>query len=116
MKPGAANERSESSMNEKAWSVNIVIDEQKSEEAGIQTRARALLRASDRTTFVGVGRARRNPRHTDVLEVSEDMAAARALADLSHQLFEAAAEREGVTRSVLHSARLADFRRPGSSA
>ncbi|MGY4784357.1 dsRBD fold-containing protein [Rhodococcus opacus] len=103
-------------MNEKTWSVNIVIDEHKSDEAGIQTRARALLRASDRATFVGVGLARRNPRYTDIPEVSEDMSAARALADLSHQLYEAAAEREGVTRSVLRSVRPADFRGPGSSA
>ncbi|MFD9667290.1 dsRBD fold-containing protein [Rhodococcus sp. NPDC059968] len=102
-------------MNEKTWSVDIVIDEHKSDETGTETRARALLRASDRTTFVAVGLARRNPRHTDVSEVSEDMAVARALADLSHQLYEAAAEREGVTRSVLSSARLADFGRPGSS-
>ncbi|MFD9669735.1 DUF1876 domain-containing protein [Rhodococcus sp. NPDC059968] len=103
-------------MNEKTWSVNIVIDEHKSGETGAQTRARALLRASDRTTFVGTGLARRNPQHTDVPEVSEDMAAARALADLSHQLYEAAAEREAVTRSALNSARTTDFGRPGSSA
>ncbi|MFC9841066.1 dsRBD fold-containing protein [Rhodococcus sp. NPDC127530] len=102
-------------MNEKTWLVNIVIDEHQSEDAGIQMRARALLRASDRTTFVGVGLARRNPLHTDVPKVSEDMATARALADLSHQLYEAAAEQEGVTRSVLHSARVADLHRPRSS-
>ncbi|BAH48334.1 dsRBD fold-containing protein [Rhodococcus opacus] len=103
-------------MNEKTWSVNIVIDEHKSAETGAQTRARARLRTSGRAAFVGTGLARRNPHHTDVPEVSDDMAAARALADLSHQLYEAAAQREAVTRSALTSARAADFGRRRSSA
>ncbi|AWK76635.1 hypothetical protein CBI38_31005 (plasmid) [Rhodococcus oxybenzonivorans] len=96
-------------MNEKTWSVTIVIDDYKSAETGAQTRARARLRTSGRAAFVGTGLARRNPHHTDVPEVSDDMAAARALADLSHQLYEAAAQREAVTRSALTSARAADF-------
>ncbi|MFV9454377.1 dsRBD fold-containing protein [Rhodococcus sp. NM-2] len=103
-------------MNQKTWSVNIVIDEHKSAETGAQTRASARLRTSGRAAFVGTGLARRNPRHTDVPEVSDDMAAARALADLSHQLYEAAAQREAVTRSALTSARAADFGRRRSSA
>lgn len=103
-------------VNEKTWSVTIVIDDYKSAETGAQTRARARLRTSDRATFVGTGLARRNPHHTDVPEVSDDMAAARALADLSHQLYEAAAQREAVTRSALTSARTADFGRRRSSA
>jgi hypothetical protein len=96
--------------------VNIVIDEHKSAETGAQTRARARLRTSVRAAFVGTGLDRRTPRHSDVPEVSDDMAAARALADLSHQLYEAAAQREAVTRSALTSARAADFGRRRSSA
>lgn len=117
MRPRRQNTKgSASTVNEKTWSVNIVIDEHKSAETGAQTRARARLRTSGRAAFVGTGLARRNPRHTDVPEVSDDMAAARALADLSHQLYEAAAQREAVTRSALTSARAADFGRRRSSA
>lgn len=103
-------------MNQKTWSVTIVIDDYKSAETGAQTRARARLRTSGPATFVGTGLARRNPHHTDVPEVSDDMAAARALADLSHQLYEAAAQREAVTRSALTSARAADVPRPEPAA
>jgi len=103
-------------MNEKTWSVKIVIDEHKSDETGTKTRARALLRVSGRTTFVGTGLARRIPQHIDVSEVTEGMAAARALADLSHQLHEAAAKREAATRSVLNSARIAEVAVPRPEA
>ncbi|UNN04946.1 dsRBD fold-containing protein [Rhodococcus opacus] len=107
---------SASTVNQKTWSVNIVIDDHKSAETGAQTRASARLHTNGRATFVGTGLARRNSHHTDVPEVSDDMAAARALADLSHQLYEAAAQREAVTRNALTSARSADFGRRRSSA
>ncbi|PQP15048.1 dsRBD fold-containing protein [Rhodococcus opacus] len=92
-------------MSEKTWSVKIVIDEHKSDETGTKTRARALLRVSGRTTFLGTGLARRIPQHTDVTEVTVGMAAA-------HQLHEAAAKREAATRSVLNSARIAEVAVP----
>jgi hypothetical protein len=43
--------------------------------------------------FIARGRARRNPRDPNVPVVGEELAAARALSDLSHQLLHAAAER-----------------------
>jgi hypothetical protein len=43
--------------------------------------------------FAGVGQARRAPEDPTVPVVGEELAAARALADLSHKLIEAATER-----------------------
>lgn len=43
-------------------------------------------------TFVGTGYARRNPTDQNMPMVGEELAASRALADLSHQLLDAAAE------------------------
>ncbi|MFZ2176373.1 MAG: dsRBD fold-containing protein [Rhodococcus sp. (in: high G+C Gram-positive bacteria)] len=90
-------------MKEKKWTVDIVIDEHESEEHGSRTRAEARLRTHDATTFVGTGLARRNPKDTEVPEIGDELAAARALADLSHQLIETtAADLEAVTRETIH--------------
>jgi hypothetical protein len=42
--------------------------------------------------FTGFGRARRNPADPNLPMVGEELAAARALSDLTHKLVEAAAE------------------------
>lgn len=42
--------------------------------------------------FTGSGRARRNPADPNVPVVGEELAAARALTDISHKLVDAAAE------------------------
>ncbi|MBO0731263.1 MAG: DUF1876 family protein [Acidimicrobiaceae bacterium] len=42
--------------------------------------------------FIGFGRARRNPADPNLPMVGEELAAARALSDLTHKLVEAAAE------------------------
>jgi hypothetical protein len=55
------------------------------------TRADAIVRIGDRV-FRGYGRARRNPKDPDVPRIGEELATARALADLSHQLVHAAAD------------------------
>lgn len=73
-------------MQEKGWSVNIVIDEHEG-----QTRAKAQLHGEDRSDLVGVGLARLNPADSDVPEIGDELATARALADLAHQLIEATA-------------------------
>ncbi|HEY5858575.1 MAG TPA: DUF1876 domain-containing protein [Aldersonia sp.] len=75
----------------KKWSVEIVIDEHEAEEtgAGSRTRAEARLHSGDVTALVGVGLARRNPGDTEVPEIGDELAVARALADLAHQLIEA---------------------------
>ncbi|OQO94154.1 DUF1876 domain-containing protein [Saccharomonospora piscinae] len=83
------------------WTMNIVIDEHDG-----QTRAEALLRHGDGTTRTGTGLARRNPRDTDVPEIGDELAVARALADLSHQLLESTAtDIEAVTHRPAHLAR-----------
>jgi hypothetical protein len=66
--------------------VQITLDEDEE-----HTEARATLRLRDRD-FVANGRARRNPRDPNVPVVGEELAVARALSDLSHQLLAAAAE------------------------
>jgi Domain of unknown function (DUF1876) len=62
------------------------------------TEARASLTIRG-TTFVSAGRARRNPADPNMPMVGEELAAARALSDLAHQLVDAVtetiSEREG---------------------
>ncbi len=55
------------------------------------TEARASLSIRG-TTFVATGRAKRRLVDPKLPVVGEELAAARALSDLSHQLLEAAAE------------------------
>ena len=75
-------------MNEaKQWRVDIFIDEHDE-----RTRARARLHNPDDTKLVGVGLARLNPTDTNVPEIGDELAAARALSDLAHQLLDATAK------------------------
>ena len=57
-----------------------------------EARASVVIRGA---TFTGFGRARRNPNDFNVPMIGEELAAARALADLSHRLVDAAAETIG---------------------
>ena len=85
-------------MAEKNWSVNIVIDEHEG-----QTRATAQLSAEGRE-LSGLGLARLNPADADVPLIGDELAAARALADLAHQLIEATAA--DIEKSTHNPARL----------
>jgi hypothetical protein len=77
----------------KKWTVELHIDEHES-----RTRAEARLHTADRTHLVGVGTARLNPADRNVPEIGDELAASRALADLAHQLLDAAAnDIEGIT-------------------
>lgn len=67
------------------WSIEVLIEEDQSE-----TEAKALLRVGDRE-LAGWGRARRNPLDPDRPRVGKELAAARALSELSHKLVDAAA-------------------------
>jgi hypothetical protein len=69
----------------KVWTIELVID-----ESADVTEAKALLSVNGRE-LGGWGRARRAPQDPDRPRIGEELAAARALADLSHQLVEAAA-------------------------
>ncbi len=70
----------------KVWSVEILIG-----EGSEETEAEAVVHLGERR-FAGWGRARRNPVDPQVPRVGEELASARALADLAHKLFEAAVE------------------------
>jgi hypothetical protein len=69
------------------WTVQVTFSEDED-----KTRADAVL-AGAPADLRGWGRARRNPVDPDMPTVGEEIAAARALADLSHHLLEEAAHR-----------------------
>jgi hypothetical protein len=72
---------------QQSWAVKISFTEE-----GDRTRADAILELASQK-FHGFGQARRAPQDPSVPVVGQDLAAARALSHLSHQLLEAAAER-----------------------
>ena len=74
-------------MADQLWRVEITFT-----EADERTRADAILELASQR-FHGFGQARRAPNDPNVPVVGQDLAAARALSDLSHQLVHAAAER-----------------------
>jgi nicotinamide mononucleotide adenylyltransferase len=69
------------------WTVTIELDEHDG-----HTRAVARLRSRDTEGTVGVGLARLNPADRDVPEIGAEIAAARALSELSRRLLHLAAE------------------------
>lgn len=82
----------------KRWRVDIQIDEHEG-----TTRALAQLHNLDETGLVGVGLARLNPADRDVPEIGDELAVARALSHLSHQLLDATAgDIEQITHQPVH--------------
>ncbi|HEX7659216.1 MAG TPA: DUF1876 domain-containing protein [Pseudonocardiaceae bacterium] len=85
-------------MHTEQWNVDIYLDEHDG-----KTRAQARLHNPDETGLVGTGLARRNPTDTSVPEIGDELAVARALSDLAHQLVDAAArDIEGITHQKSH--------------
>ena len=74
-------------MEEHTWSVQITIDEHDD-----KTRALARLHTRDDTKLTGVGLARKSPEDPMVPEIGDELAVARALSDLAHQLLECSAQ------------------------
>ena len=74
-------------MTDQIWHMSITFTEDDE-----RTRADAVLELTGRR-FHGWGRAKRSPDDPSVPVVGEELAAARALSDLSHQLLHAAADR-----------------------
>jgi hypothetical protein len=74
-------------MTDQSWQVDIAFTEEDD-----RTRADAILELASQR-FHGFGQARRAPKDPSVPVIGQDLAAARALSDLSHQLVHAAAER-----------------------
>lgn len=84
-------------LHARKWHVEIYLDEHDDD-----TRAEARLATKEAMT-IGRGRARRNPHDSNVPEIGDELAAARALADLSHQLLDAAVQDiEDVTHRPAH--------------
>jgi hypothetical protein len=79
----------------KRWTVEIFLD-----EYGRHTDAVARLHTRDAQPISGTGRALRNPADPVIPEIGDEVAAARALADLAHRLLDAAiADIEAVSAS-----------------
>jgi hypothetical protein len=74
-------------MSDQMWRVNIAFTEEAQ-----RTRADAILELASQR-FHGFGLAKRAPEDPNVPVIGQDLAAARALSDLSHQLLHAAAGR-----------------------
>jgi hypothetical protein len=74
-------------MTEKVWTVNVVLTEE-----GDRTRADAIIEGAE-DEVRGFGRAKRAPEDPNVPVIGDELAAARALSDLSHKLLDAAASR-----------------------
>lgn len=79
----------------KQWTVDIYLSEKAADDfeggATVRTHAEARLRTGDATALRGVGDARKHPADPDVPEIGDELAAARALSDLAHQLLHVAA-------------------------
>lgn len=74
-------------MSDHIWQVGVTFTEDDK-----RTRADAILELSGQR-FHGWGQAKRSPGDPNVPVVGEELAAARALSDLGHQLLGAAADR-----------------------
>ena len=74
-------------MADQMWDVQIAFTEEAE-----RTRADAILELASQR-FHGFGLAKRAPTDPSVPVIGQDLAAARALSDLSHQLLQAAAQR-----------------------
>jgi Domain of unknown function (DUF1876) len=73
----------EVAMHTKKWQVEVFLYED-----GPQTRAEAVLHADDETQMRHEGLARRNPVDADVPAIGDELATARALSGLAHDLLE----------------------------
>ena len=73
-------------MATKTWLVQVNLDEE-----GDDTRADATLQLENKMEMRGSGFSRRNPHDESEPRIGDELAAARALSDLAHQLLAAAA-------------------------
>jgi hypothetical protein len=73
-------------MTIKNWTVQVSLDEH-----GDDTSANAVLSLDNKTELRGQGLSRRNPADEAEPRIGDELAVARALSDLAHQLLSAAA-------------------------
>jgi len=75
-------------MHTRTWTVEIVISEHDEER---RTHAEARLHSGVRPPLCGEGEARRSPVDREVPEIGDELATARALADLAYKLLDVTA-------------------------
>jgi hypothetical protein len=77
------------------WTIELNFDEDED-----YTQAVAILRAPDGRELRGLGQSRRNPEDKPVAQIGEEVAGARALSSLAHELLDYAASEieKNVTR------------------
>ena len=75
-------------MHTRTWTVEIVISEHEDERL---THAEARLHSVVREPLRGEGEARRSPQDREVPEIGDELATARALADLAYKLLDVTA-------------------------
>ena len=73
-------------MTTKTWTVQVTIEEQ-----GDSTSADALLNLDNKIEMRGHGDSHRNPADESEPRIGDELATARALSDLAHQLLHTAA-------------------------
>jgi hypothetical protein len=73
-------------MTTKTWTVQVTLDED-----GDDTLADAALSVENKMELRGRGTSRRNPHDESEPRIGDELATARALSDLAHQLLAAAA-------------------------
>jgi hypothetical protein len=73
-------------MTTKTWTVQVTLDEN-----GDDTVADAAISVENKMELRGHGMSRRNPRDESEPRIGDELAVARALSDLAHQLLAAAA-------------------------
>ena len=73
-------------MTTKTWTVHVTLDEE-----GDDTRADAVISVENKMEIHGRGMSRRNPSDESVPRIGDELATARALSDLAHQLLAQAA-------------------------
>ncbi|GGT00975.1 hypothetical protein GCM10010156_68700 [Planobispora rosea] len=89
-------------MQTKQWNVEISITEDDSDTV---TTARATLLADDGTRHESVAHARRNPGDSAVPDIGDELAAGRALSDLSARLLEDGAQDVVRLANSVHTSR-----------
>jgi hypothetical protein len=89
-------------MTTKIWTVSVRLDED-----GDDTRADAVIDVENKMQLHGSGMSRRNPRDESEPRIGDELAAARALSDLAHQLLaQAASDIEAKTHVPARSLQL----------
>jgi hypothetical protein len=89
-------------MTTKNWTVQVTLDEQ-----GDDTFADAALTVENKLEIRGHGTSRRNPTDESVPRIGDELATARALSDLAHQLLStAASDIESKTHEPVRSLQL----------